>query len=218
MSERRQGPDGKLYFHFNRGAEYKFSPQYCSEFTHKITACEFDEKTGKEFYRIESDGKKLPTRFCDNQITLMLAQFSNEQTAAGEPVELPLLAEEVKAFFAAKRKEVHKANVAANNKIKGTAWNGNLQKIAAAQEELRFVRANGNAVAVAELEKKLEELRTAQEKILAEKGVDLKVLTKTPDCPLCKDEGIKNGKICACALAIADKIKAYNAEIRLSRS
>ncbi len=213
----KEGADGKLYFTYNQGAEYKVLPPVSAPFTYKVLSCELDELTGKEYYKIESAGAELPARFSVNQIEFMLGRFPCEQTAEGEPVELPLLEEEVKAYYAAKRKELRKANVAANAKLDGTAYRKNLPVIKTITENLRYYRASGDAEKVAELEKKLGELEAEQSKILTEKGVDEKILRKLVDCPKCCDTGIIEGEFCECALAMADKIKAYNAELRLAR-
>ena len=210
----KEGADGKLYFTYNQGAEYKVLPPVSAPFTYKVLSCELDELTGKEYYKIESAGAELPARFSVNQIEFMLGRFPCEQTAEGEPVELPLLEEEVKAYYAAKRKELRKANVAANAKLDGTSYRKNLLVIKMITEKLRNYRANADETKVAELEANLNKIEETQRKILAEKGIDEKILRKQAECAECCDVGIKEGRICVCALDIADKIKAYNAELR----
>ncbi len=220
MSEKNQaykeGEDGRLYFAFNQGAAYTFSPPFCDDFTHRILECEFEEDTGKEYYRIESAGKELPARFSVSQIKLMLAQFPNEQTEEGEPVELPLLAEEVKAFYAAKRKELARENVKENDKLKGTAWNTNLKLIKTMSANLRYYQNNGNTAQAAELAKELEKVKAEQAKLLADKKVNYRILTKAADCEACHDTGLINGEICECARAITEQVKAFNAAERLA--
>ena len=214
--ERREGAEGQLYFTFNKGAEFKFTSPCSTSFTHKIIACELDEQEN-EYYRIESAGKELSARFSVNQINLLLSQIKYEQTADGEPVELPLLLEEVRAYFAAKAKQMKKANVAENAKLKGTKWNGNLQAIKTITENLRFERANGNAERAGELQAALEKLEAEQKQILADKKVNELALRKVPDCKACNDTGEIGGKICGCALAMVGKIKDYCASERLAR-
>lgn len=146
----------------------------------------------------------------------MQAQFPHELTDEGEPVELPLLLEEVREYFAAKAKLLAKANITENAKLKGTKFNANLQAIAAAKESLRFEQANGNVAKTDKLQTTLEKLKAEQKKILTDKHVDELILHIVPACKICNDTGIAEGKICECALAIADKIKAFNAALRLS--
>ncbi len=215
--ERRKGADGKLYFTFNQGAEFEMRPPYSDVFNYRIIKCEFDELTETEYYRIESAGEELPARYSVSQLKFMLSQLPYEQKIKGDSVELPLLLEEVRAFFAAKFKELKKANIKENDKLKGTSWNSNLQAIKTISENLRYYRANGDQEKADELQANLEKLEAEQKKILTEKGVDVRILTKATDCPLCNDTGIKDGKICTCARDMADKIKAYNAELRLAR-
>ena len=132
-------------------------------------------------------------------------------------VELPLLISEVRAYYAAKLKQLRKANVQGNEKLKGTKYNGNLQAIKTLSENLRFYVSSGDEASAAELRENLSKLEAEQAKILDEKKVDLKILHKKADCELCKDTGVKDGRICECAYAISDKIKAYNAAERLAR-
>lgn len=213
----RIGDNGKLYFKFNQGAEYTVTPLIDKPFVYKILSCKLDELTGKEYYRIQSAGKELPTRFSIQQVELLLAKYPCKQTAAGEPQELPLLLEEVQQFYTKKRKELSKANKAENQKLKGTEWNKNLQARAAALDNLDFYRSQGNAAKVVELEKKLAEIEDELKKILTDKGVDLKILTKQSDCDICNDTGVIDGQICACARPMANAIKLYCAAKRLTK-
>ncbi|MDE6356936.1 MAG: hypothetical protein K2L67_06830 [Clostridia bacterium] len=214
--EHKEAENGRLYFTFNRGAEFKFKPPYSREFTHKITACELDEATEAEFYRIESEGDELPTRFSAAQIAFMLAQLPHEQTAEGEPLELPLLADEVKAFYGAKLNELKKANVAENAKLKGTAWNKNLQLSKSLSESLQFYKESGDTAKVKELEAQLAKIEAAQKKLLTDKHVDVLILHKVPACKICNDTGIIEGKICECARKSTAAIKSYCAAKRLA--
>ncbi len=213
----RIGDDGKLYFKYNLGAVYELRPPVGAAITYRVAACELDELTGKEYFRIESAGAELPARFSIQQVDLMLSQYPCTITAAGEPQELPLLLEEVQQFYTKKRKELSKANKAENQKLKGTECNKNLQARAAALDNLDFYRSQGNAAKVAELEKKLAKIEAELKKILTDKGVDLKILTKQSDCDICNDTGVIDGQICACARPMANAIKLYCAAKRLAR-
>ena len=213
----REGADGKLYFTYNKGAAYELKPACRDPFTYKILSCELDELVGKEYYRLESAGAELPARFSVNQVEFMLAQLPCTKTEEGEPLELPLLQEEVREFYAKKRKELSKINLAENAKLKGTEWNKNLQARAKTLEELYYYRSKGNAEKVTEFEKQLEKIEAELKKLLDEKGVDLKVLTKKADCSICGDSGIIDGDICACARDMTAAIKSYCAAKRLAK-
>lgn len=214
--ERRVGADGKLYFTFNLGAVYELRPHFGEAFTYRVIECEFDEATETEYFYIESAGEELPNHYTVQQLNFMLAQLPHEQTVEGEPIELPLLTEEVKAFYAAKRSELKKANVAENEKVKGTAWNTNLKAIKGVSENLCYATAQKDTAQMIELATRLDELNAEQAKILQEKGANERILRKVPDCPVCGDTGITDGKFCDCARANAENIKAYNALRRLS--
>lgn len=212
----RIGDDGKLYFKYNLGAVYELRPPVGAAITYRVAACELDELTGKEYFRIESAGAELPARFSVKDVELMLAQFPRTQSADGVPQELPLFPDEVKEFYNKKRKMRDKENLIENKKLKGTTWNKTLQARATVDDNLLFYRSSGNAAKVAELEKKLEELNAELKKILTEKNVDLKILTKAPDCTACNDTGIIGCKICECAHKSTAAIKSYCAAKRLS--
>lgn len=211
-----QGADGRLYFTFNLYAEYEMRPPYSENFNYRIVACEFDEVTETEYYRIESADEELPARYTVSQIKLMLSQLPYGQTVQGDLVELPLLVEEVKAFFTAKRQALNKANVTENEKVKGTAWNTNLKVLKGIRENLCYALSQNDQAKVSELGAKLAEIEAEQNKILEDKGVNLRILTKATDCAECGDTGITCGKICACARKRTDEIKIYNALKRLA--
>ncbi len=216
-NEYKVGVDGRLYYTYNVGAKYEVLPPVNAPFTYEFISCTWDAPTETEYYRIKSAGKELSARFSVNQIKAMLAQFPHEKKADGEPVELPLLLSEVRTYYAAKLKQLRKANVQENEKLKGTKYNGNLQSIKTLSENLRFYVSNGDEARAKELQAELSKLEAEQAKLLDEKKVDLKILHKKADCELCNDTGIKDGQICECAYLITDKIKAYNASERLAR-
>lgn len=212
----KQGENGRLYFTYNLGAGYEMRPPIGEAFNVRIIECEFDDDTEAEFYRIESAGKELPMRYSAKQLEFMLRQLPCEEIEAGELVEIPLLLEEVKAYFAAKLSERKKANVKENEKLKGTAYNSNLKAIKNITERLRYYKTSGDPVRAKELEEALKKIEAEQATLLDDKKVDARVLRKVPDCSECCDIGILNGEICACAYEIAEKIKAYNAAKRIA--
>lgn len=212
----KQGEDGRLYFTYNLGAEYEIRPPDGEAFIIRIIECGFDADTEVEYYRIESAGKELPMRYSVKQLEFLLRQLPFKEINAGELIEIPLLREEVRAYFAAKLTELKKANVQENEKLKGTAYNSNLKAIKNISERLRYYKSSGDLIRAKELEEALKKVEAEQATLLDEKKVDERILRKVPDCSECCDTGILNGGICACAYEIADKIKAYNAEKRLA--
>lgn len=212
----REGADGKLYFSYNLGAEYLLRPTFAQPFIYRVASCEFDEERETEYFCIECAGELLPSRFTVERLKLLLGQLPNEKVAEGEPVEIPLLVEEVRAYFAVKRQEVNGANAEANKKLKGTEYYSHAATVRKNTELLYLAESNGETEKAAEFEKKLQELRAAQAKILSDRKIDLRVLTKAAECKLCGDSGIVGDRICDCARAISDKIKTFNAKKRLS--
>lgn len=216
--ERRVGADGKLYFTFNLGAVYELRPHFGKAFTYRVIKCEFDEATETEYFYIESAGEELPNRYTVQQLNFMLAQLPHEQTVEGEPIELPLLTEEVKAFYAAKRSELKKANVRENEKLKGTTWDSNQKAVKALKEKLCYTVSENDKEQTVLIGNKIKELEAEMERLLKAKGVDERILRKVPDCPLCCDTGFVDGKLCDCARRNEQKIKTFNALKRLVAS
>ncbi len=212
---RRIGADGKLYFTYNLKAEYEMRPPFSTPFNYRVIGVEFDEPTETEYYRIESAGEELPARFSVAQLEILFAQLPHTEIAEGEPVELPLLLEEVKAFYAAKRSEAKKANVRENEKLKGTSWNSYLQAVKSLKDNLCYAVSLHDEVQAVALGNRITELETQMQQLLTAKNVDERILRKVADCPLCKDTGVKDGKICDCARVMGDKIKTFNALKRL---
>lgn len=209
------GEDGKIYFKYNLGAVFELRPEVGAPFRYKVLACEFED--GEEVYRIDCDGVELPTRLSESQLEFMLGRLHCETIEEGEAVELPLLPEEIEKYFGAKRKELNRRNVAANNALKETDYFKNKSAIERLTERLRLARAEGDSDKVSKLGKQLEDLEGEQFVILSEKNVDFNILHKVADCQLCGDKGIlSDGSVCACARAQTAAIKLFNAEIRLA--
>lgn len=212
---RRVGADGKLYFTFNLWAMYEVQPPYDDVFNYLITGVEFDETTETEYFYIESAGKELPARFSVQQLELLLTQLPYEIKELGEPVELPLLMEEAKAFYAAKRAEMKKANIKENEKLKGTSWDSYQKAIKSLKENLCYAVSVHDEARAVMFGNKIAELETEVETLLRVQGVDERILRKVPDCPLCFDTGLKDGKLCDCARKNEQQIKKFNTLKRL---
>lgn len=215
--EFREGEDGKLYYTYNYGAEYRFLPPFRAPFTYRIVNCELNAKTEKEYYTIESAGKILPTPFSVKTLETVLNELPYELIDEGAPTELPLIRKEILDYFDAKRKQLNAANKAENEKLKGTDYQKNLNVIKALKERLNILRSNGEDEAAEQTERKLAEAEESQRKLLSEKCVDVRILTKAANCKKCFDTGYVGDAPCECTYELADKIKAYNAQSRLNK-
>lgn len=209
-----EGEDGELYFTYCLGAEYVFSASGV-EFSQRIVECSFED--GEEYYVLESAGKILPTRFSVSEVAVLLARLPYTQVEEGERVKLPLLDEEVKLFFQQLHRESNFANVNENNKLKGTEYAKTLTNRGRFADSLRLAMAEGNEAEAEDIKKKIGECDKKLAEIIKDKGVDEAILKKRPRCPICGDTGFAGGKICQCALAREDKIKAYAAAVRLAK-
>lgn len=205
------GEDGGLYFNYAVGAEYVFRAAGV-EFSQRIIACEYEN--GKEYYRLESAGKLLPTRFSVPELEILLARLPYVQTAEGEREKLPLLKEEVKEYFAQMYKERNFANAKENEKLKGTEHGKLNNAYGTLKKKLMLAQADDRTADIAEIKKQMQENEAAREKIIKDKNVDKALLIKKIICEKCNDTGLIGEEICACAIARTEQIKAYNAALR----
>lgn len=217
MTEQKKpyiGDDGRLYFNYPVGAEFEFRTAAGKRFSLRIVDCEYEG--GKEYYFLESAGKLLPTRFSVDKLEKQLTAAPYETVRAGQLQELPLLVEEVERYYKEWTKERNFDNVEANNKLKGTAYKSLVIAAGSLKKRLMLALADGRESDVAQIRKDLSENEAKRDQILADRGIDYKVLTKAKDCELCGDMGIVDGKICECAWERAEQIKVFNAALRLS--
>lgn len=217
MTEQKKpyiGDDGRLYFNYPVGAEYEFSNAAGKRFSLRIVGCEYEN--GKEYYYIESAGKVLPARFSVDKLEKQLSAAPYETLSAGELQELPLLVDEVQRYYQELTKERNFDNVEANNKLGGTQYKALVKAAGSLKKRLMLAEADGRETDVAQIKEALKENEAKRAQILADKGIDYKVLTKVKDCELCGDTGIADGKICECAINRTEQIKAFNAALRLA--
>ena len=206
------GEDGRLYFKYAVGEEFTFIPTVGKPFSQRIVDCEYAD--GKEYYYLESAGKLLPTRFSVEEFELLLSQMQYEITADGEPRELPLLVNEVESYYHEMAKERNNDNSEANKKLRGTDYFKLLNAQGSLKKRLMRAESDGREADAKQLRVQLNENEAARLKLITEKGIDIRILTKEPDCHICDDKGVVDGVICACAEARAASIKAYNAALR----
>lgn len=217
MSEQKKplvDDDGRLYFNYPVGAELEFSNAAGKRFSLRIVDCEYEN--GKEYYHLESAGKELSARFSVEKLEKQLTAAPYEILNSGQLQELPLLVEEVQRYFEEKTKERNFANVEANAKLKGTEYHKLLAATGGLKKRLMLAEADGREADAAQIRKELDENGAKRAKILADKNIDYRILTKVPDCELCGDTGIVDGEICECALERTEQIKTFNAALRLA--
>ena len=206
--------DGRLYFNYPVGAEFEFTTAASKRFSLRIVDCEYEN--GTEYYYLESAGKKLPARFSVDKLEKQLTAAPYEILSAGEWQELPLLVEEVQRYYQERTKELNFDNVEANNKLKGTEYKALVRAASSLKKRLMLAEADEREADAAQIRKALSDNSVKRAQILADKGIDYKVLTKVKDCELCGDTGIVDGKICECAIERTEQIKTFNAALRMA--
>ena len=217
MTEQKKpylGDDGRLYFNYPVGAEFEFSNAAGKRFSQRIVGCEYEN--GKEYYYIESAGKELSARFSVENLEKQLSAAPYKTLSVGELQELPLLVDEVQRYYQERTKERNFDNVEANKKLSGTQYKALVKAAGSLKKRLMLAEADGRAVDAAQIRKALSENEAKRAQILADKGIDYRVLTKVKDCEICGDAGLVNGKICECAINRTEQIKVFNAALRLA--
>lgn len=217
MSEQKKpyvGDDGRLYFNYPVGAEVEFRTAAGKRFRLRIVDCEYEN--GTEYYYLESAGKMLPTRFSVDKLEKQLTAAPYETIEEGELQEFPLLVEEVQLYYAERTKELNFDNAEANKKLGGTQHKALVRAAGSLKKRLMLAEADGREEDAAQIREALSENAAKRAQILADKGIDYRVLTKVKDCEICGDTGIVDGKICECAIERTEQIKAFNAALRLA--
>ena len=215
--EHCEGADGRIYFRYAKGASYHFiGSDGVPLFEYTVQDCAY--RDGEEWYALACNGRQLSQEKTSEQTALIFSFFDYEIITPGTPQELPLLDEEVKAYYTDLGKEARKANVEANAKLKDTEYFKLKAQIDKLSPALRFAQSEGNTQKAEEIAEKIRATAEKQHKILEGCGVDIDILTKKKKCSICSDTGfLPDGTICECALARSDEIKRYNAELRLAR-
>jgi hypothetical protein len=125
-------------------------------------------------------------------------------------VRYPLLSDEVKSYYNAKRSELSKARQAAERQLAET----NFRAIEKRLEALWI----GRGVSYEEREHQERELLEERARIINELNIDPRVLATEPECECCKDTGFtKYNQICSCANRRSDIIQNYCAKRRIQR-
>lgn len=218
------GDNGRLYFNYNLGAKYlceEVRPATAggcvsfSRFVYAVERCEYID--GREYYRISRDGRALVSPFTVNRLHYVLHFMQVDQIAAGERQELPLTADDITTYFAAK-----KAYIEAQRAHALRVLGSKPEYKALTERQRRLCISIGRAEALGEAVGALNaELAAVEEEI---KGIYLAAGVKPAHlsggaraCPVCGGNGLKeDGTPCGCALRIESKIKDYCARLRQS--
>ena len=215
-----EGLDGRLYYHYGLGAEYEIGNRGA-----RVQIVECFMQGEEESYYLERYGRGdsplglLPMTL--GRLTKYLEIGKARGLDAGEPRELPLLAEEVEYYVREKARERKEAESAAE-RILYDKKNGGAEyaKLVASQRELE--KALGRAIAESSMEaKRLKPLyETVCEKrrsYVREKGVNGDLFMPERKCTACAGQGFVSGRICDCMVQRQGEIKRIAAAYRLEK-
>ena len=217
------GNDGRLYFNYGIGAVYALFGVGREEIGKvTITACEYSERRG-ELYAIETLGGKKNI-FTERPVTLerLSAHFSfcqAQEIFPGEAEEIPLLKEEVIAYYKAMESKRKREAAAARKTLTETypSFAGNEKAKRETEAALAEAESAADHKRVSELLREYMKILSERKKACERAGIDVKVFEPVQKCPLCGGSGIVDiGEICVCAWQQADEIKRWNAAQRLA--
>lgn len=242
----REESDGRYYYDYNQGARFVIHSHRTEE--KELMLIEIGgmqvTKGGEEMYLIVSERKEVRDylgEWTKMQLDLYLEMTSATVAEEGAAVEYPLTVPDVKRFYSARKKSRNKEIVNANKILIGelqTDIKGNPKK-----DKSGKLLYDGGIEEYRELLKEKERL----EKILAERyankrvvnhqehmyrskcermielmrenGISVSVYRSEPICPECRNSGVDaKGRICLCAVAREEEIKAFCAGERLKKS
>ena len=211
--EQRVGSDGYYYFAYNVNAAYAVKTA-TGTVTYEIVEAIYRE--GEQSYTVRVSGKQ-ETRHREMSLQRLNYVLKNaEVTNEGTPEELPVTKEEVELYYIRCVRLRNKRKREATAKLKEDK---EYQKLLAEEKELTPKWAQAirweNALAN-ELEKRVAIINAKKRAILDKLDVRLSDLKTSEPCEVCAGKGITSkGKICECAFAIKNEIKAYCAAERL---
>ncbi len=208
-----QGDDGKLYFNFAVGLSVLIRERIgkeIKEYALTVTGCHYDGAT--EYYDVERDGLPLPSQQSANRVKFLVSRYGVKTLAAGVRRELPLLLEEVKAYYES-REQWH---AWALRKAESLPRYDTLSRAASSYSQpIGIALAYERTEEAARLQQEQFKAQRELEQYLTENGIQPYLLKEPPHCQSCGGKGyLPGGKICRCALAQTAKIKEYNAAKR----
>lgn len=220
------GMNGRLYFNYCLGAEFlceevqqikageRTAPQF-RRFVYKIERCEYIG--GREYYYISRDGRALSSPFTVNRLHYVLHFYQVDELAAGTRQELPLTAEEIRIYFAARKTQFE----ARQEEVYGILKNiPRYMSLSGKQTRLciQIGYAEARGVDSAALEAEYRNITAEIATLCNAAGIDPKYLREQERCPLCGGTGLTvTGAPCSCALKLEETIKDYCAAMRINR-
>lgn len=220
------GANGRLYFNYCLGAEYlceemqrieaggRTAPQF-RRFVYKVERCEYVR--GTEYYYMSRDGRALTTPFAANRLHYVLHFMMIDELAQGTRQELPLTAEEIRIYFAARKAQFEACQSEAYRILKSIPRYAALN-----QEQTRLCIKIGYAEArgadAAALEAEYHRVTGEIDALCNAAGINPVYLRESERCPLCGGTGLTaTGAPCSCALKLEETIKDYCAALRINR-
>jgi len=202
------GEDGRLYYNYGVGAKYVVEDNG-EEYAFEIKDCRYSD-TKVEYYKCTHNGEPYWNEFSANRLHHILNYGLHKTVSEGKRRELPLTVEEVQTYAYAKTT----ARAAAVQRLKSTDYFAKDKELRSIVIDKTFAEVRGQTDKLYELTERESKLRAKQAQILRSKKIDPEVLKELEFCSECGETGVKNNKVCACAIKLKKEIKEYNAILR----
>lgn len=215
------GANGRLYFNFCLGARFLCeetaamgSGNANTRFVLKIERCQY--MNGREYYYISRDGRAIYAPLTVSRLYYLLNFSLVDELAHGTRRELPLTAEEVRIYFAARKAHREAAEKRARQLLNSLP---KYRELNARQAQLciGIAYAEIHGADSAALVDEQHKVTDGINRLCATHNIDPQLLKGHRRCELCGDTGLTAaGLPCSCALRIEETIKDYCASMRIN--
>lgn len=213
-----EGNDGRLYFNYGVGAEFKLFCGDAEVARIRITDCFYDFREDTEKYEVENGVNTGELPYSISRLEKLLYYGRAEELDCGVAREYPLMKEEVYEYYEAKRQAMTRARNEAEKYMEATTGYKALKKQCDELGNLLAKAITENRENADVLLEKYGEVKEKLYQMISGKGKNPKLFEPPEVCPKCRGNGLtESGEICACARDRTDAIKRWNAEQRLKR-
>lgn len=213
-----EGNDGRLYFNYGVGAEFKLFRGDVEVTRIRIAECFFDFREDTEKYIIENGVNTGDLPYSINRLEKLLSYGRAKEVDCGIAQEYPLMKDEVCEYYEAKRQAWVRARNEAEKYMEATTGYKALKKQCDELGNLLAKAITEECENVDVLLAKYGEVKEKLYQMISGKGKNPKLFEPPNLCPKCRGNGITDrGEICECARARETAIKRWNAEQRLKR-
>lgn len=213
-----EGSDGRLYYNYGLGAEYRLYQNGREVTKVRIVDCIYDYRSESEKYVLESEEQPTEMVYEKDKLERLLTYGEAEETDCGVAQEYPLMKEEVRLYYEFRSQARTRERNEAEKYMEGTTGYKALKKQCTDLGNLLAQAITEERETVEILLTRYKEVKEKLIGLIESKGKKAELFEPERKCPECKGRGLrKNGTICNCAREQEKAIKQWNAEERLKK-